>query len=312
MSHVESANKQALISGRKVQPLQPNQPTGCGRHAPFLFLFLLAFVSEVVAVNTTATQQYVGAQPKIVGGTEIPSAKSYPFLAQTAGDTLCTASLIWPDVLISAAHCADAFADGVYIGGILLDGSDGEYHAVSKVLVNPHYAVNDAYDVLLVKLSTASKAKPVKLATAAGAPLEGSTVNILGFGDTSGGGNLPNAARQVSVQVAKFTKCNNVYDNTLYKNLQFCTYTAGKDSCQGDSGGPLLDSSSSLVGLVSFGIGCAESNTPGVNHRVSSSTKWIQAGICTLSKTPPASCKKRGLRDSTNTMSRVEASPNVP
>lgn len=70
-------------------------------------------------------------------------------------------------MLISAAHCAGAVTDGVYVEGIMLDGSDGVYQVVSKVLLNPKYSVNDAYDVLLVKLRTASKAKPVKLATAA-------------------------------------------------------------------------------------------------------------------------------------------------
>ena len=45
----------------------------------------------------------------------------------------------------------------------------------------------------------------------------------------------------------------------------------GKDSCQGDSGGPIVDSSTTLVGLVSWGEGCAEAGAPGVYTRVGSS-----------------------------------------
>ena len=36
----------------------------------------------------------------------------------------------------------------------------------------------------------------------------------------------------------------------------------GKDTCQGDSGGPLV-ADDKLVGIVSFGDGCAKPGTPG-------------------------------------------------
>lgn len=49
----------------------------------------------------------------------------------------------------------------------------------------------------------------------------------------------------------------------------------GRDQCQGDSGSPLLHNNV-IVGIRSWGIGCAEPNFPGVNARISVASNWIQ------------------------------------
>jgi secreted trypsin-like serine protease len=59
------------------------------------------------------------------------------------------------------------------------------------------------------------------------------------------------------------------------------------DACQGDSGGPLIikgddSTSDALVGVVTWGAGCAEDISeifPGVYSRVSSALSWIEQEV---------------------------------
>ncbi len=74
-----------------------------------------------------------------------------------------------------------------------------------------------------------------------------------------------------------------------------CAADVGEDSCQGDSEGPLIfrgnyehGSEDNLVGVVSWGFGCADSDFPGVYARVSSAYHWIRQEVCNGSMYPPA------------------------
>lgn len=76
------------------------------------------------------------------------------------------------------------------------------------------------------------------------------------------------------------TQCRAVYGSQLTDRMWCAGVDAGgKDSCQGDSGGPVVDASSTLVGLVSWGDGCARAGTPGVYARVGSFISFINANL---------------------------------
>lgn len=60
----------------------------------------------------------------------------------------------------------------------------------------------------------------------------------------------------------------------------------GKDSCQGDSGGPLMlpvheggEFPFYQIGVVSYGIGCANRGLPGVYANVPYFADWIKSKI---------------------------------
>lgn len=70
-------------------------------------------------------------------------------------------------------------------------------------------------------------------------------------------------------------KCEGAYPGRIDESM-LCAASIGKDACQGDSGGPLYDEkSSTLVGVVSWGRGCANQGSPGVYSRISAEVSFL-------------------------------------
>jgi trypsin len=89
---------------------------------------------------------------------------------------------------------------------------------------------------------------------------------------------------RVDVPIVARNTCNAQYAkdpefgaNAISTNMVCAGFTSGgRDSCQGDSGGPLV-SGSTLVGVVSWGKGCALANFPGVYARTANYISFINA-----------------------------------
>ena len=112
---------------------------------------------------------------------------------------------------------------------------------------------------------------------------------VTGWGDTRHHGD-PRPGPALSVQVVPVSdwECEAVM--RARPGMMCAGGEAGKDACQGDSGGPLVVSSEgatwSVVGLVSWGVGCGQEGRYGVYTRVSHFTPWISQHI-----SQPASCQ---------------------
>ncbi len=103
---------------------------------------------------------------------------------------------------------------------------------------------------------------------------------VTGYGLTIPGNNLSKSdtLRIATVPIISDSVCGSplVYGGVFFKLVHICAghLAGGIDSCQGDSGGPLQTAAGAasgttrLVGVVSFGSGCAEANSPGVYTRV--------------------------------------------
>merc|ERR1712018_1073747 len=90
----------------------------------------------------------------------------------------------------------------------------------------------------------------------------GTMCTVSGWGTTSSGGSLASTLMKVSVPVVSDDDCRDAYGQSDITDSMICAglEEGGKDSCQGDSGGPFIcgeKGSEELIGVVSWGIGCA-------------------------------------------------------
>ncbi|MBN3301723.1 ENTK Enteropeptidase, partial [Amia calva] len=107
---------------------------------------------------------------------------------------------------------------------------------------------------------------------------------ISGWGTTTYKGMAVDVLQEAEVQLIPMETCNqwDWYGGILTQHMQCAGNEAGGiDTCQGDSGGPLQCYNEDLdrfylVGVTSFGEGCASVNRPGVYARVSRYYSWVQ------------------------------------
>ncbi len=101
-------------------------------------------------------------------------------------------------------------------------------------------------------------------------------VEITGWGSTVSGGDPVDTLRAASVPVVADPTCGaqGVYGTDFDPETMVCagSLDGGVDTCQGDSGGPLEapleDGGYRLVGITSWGFGCAQPDAPGVYSRI--------------------------------------------
>lgn len=107
---------------------------------------------------------------------------------------------------------------------------------------------------------------------------------VTGWGRLYEDGPLPDTLQHVEVPVIANKDCETMYKRAGYiEEIPSIFICAGlskgqKDSCEGDSGGPLViqkEGRWELIGIISWGIGCALPNQPGVYTRITEFSSWI-------------------------------------
>ena len=225
--------------------------------------------------------------PRIINGSPASQGEFSWFVQGPNG--FCGASLIGENLALTAAHCQPFFPVGstVYIGNVILNDQNAEKLRVAQVFPHEDYnrtTLENDYMVLLLEGS--STAKPLELNPDI-ITTPGQILTVMGYGVTENGiasGRL----LEVDVAFVDDIACNASYTSGISAPVMMCASKPGKDACQGDSGGPLIDEDERQVGIVSFGVGCANPDFPGVYAEIAGQYDWIVRTSCvTLKGTAP-------------------------
>jgi trypsin len=249
------------------------RPTDTRKYRPSPFLV------KNVATSTSPTTN-------IVGGNET-NAGEYPFIVSMADSIghFCGASVISPTYVMTAAHCSGGTID-VIIGAHDQNNLSGTQKIrVKRQIDHPNYRPNSPYDIAVYELEepiSASFYAPITLGNQSHESV-GTMATVIGWGLTSENGSLASKLRDVDVPIISYQQCQDGYDienKNINNSVEICAgYSqGGKDSCQGDSGGPLVVKDNGeffQVGVVSWGLGCAQPDFAGVYARVSALSGWV-------------------------------------
>ncbi|XP_075168812.1 trypsin-like [Haematobia irritans] len=199
------------------------------------------------------------------------------------GRHFCGGSIIAEDIILTAAHCMQVFEAHEF--KVRLGASKynmgGELVAVKSFKSHDNYNPNTKInDVALVKLATpVRESKNVRyIPLVEKTPVTGTTAVVTGWGTTCFiTCDLSENLQEVEVDILDYKTCASSdygYGSNI-KETMVCAYAVDKDACQGDSGGPLVVNDK-LVGVVSWGAGCAAPGFPGVYADIASVRSWIE------------------------------------
>ncbi|XP_072020742.1 serine protease 30-like [Amphiura filiformis] len=243
---------------------------------------------------------YPRVRGKIVGGKVSEHGQSpwmVMFWSKYLRKPVCGGVLLNQRWIVTAAHCfspprglnsSDTDSFEIRLGEHSTTDDDGTEVIVGlkTVIINPNFD-KDTYDsdIALLKLR-----QPVTY-TDYISPLcipsklqmqrflrPGKNGFVTGWGAIDETGDYSRDFKRVRLSIVSQQFCANAHQRYIITSNMFCAEATDRDACKGDSGGPFAIKDGSqwyLVGLVSWGIGCARPRLPAVYTRVQPFNQWI-------------------------------------
>ncbi|CAH0405205.1 unnamed protein product [Chilo suppressalis] len=250
---------------------------------PVLFALVLA-LTAVTAVPRNPE--------RIVGGS-VTTIYNYPEIASLLFSwgneghfQVCGGTILNNRAMLTAAHCTIGYAAVRWRSrvGSTNANSGGVVINSASIINHPNYnRVTFDNDIAIIRLASiihfTMAIQPGSFAGAAYHLGDNQVVWAAGWGTTSAGGQSSEQLRHVQIWTINQATCRNRYasvGNTITDNMLCSGWLdiGGRDQCQGDSGGPLYHNRV-VVGVCSWGRGCAQAFFPGVNTRVARYISWI-------------------------------------
>ncbi|KAG4074386.1 hypothetical protein HA402_000365 [Bradysia odoriphaga] len=223
------------------------------------------------------------AQSRVVNG-DATTIDHFPWIVsmQYYGAHRCGGSIITTNRILTAAHCTinitanllsiRAGSTDSQVGGELVAVTDFTNHH----LYNPTTLENDiSVMVIASRLTTGSTVAVIPLPMHGAPVTDGIVANVAGWGALCEKCPGITTLQYVGLPVLSNANCNSMYGESVTPSMLCAGFAeGGRDACQGDSGGP-LNIGNLLIGVVSWGDGCARPNSPGVFTRVAYFRNWI-------------------------------------
>jgi secreted trypsin-like serine protease len=248
-----------------------------------------AAVSLTVAASAAPAASGDDVQPKVIGGVRAAQGE-FPFMVRLSMG--CGGSLYTPQIVLTAAHCVSGTGNNTSITATVgaVDLQDPNRTTVRSTFVYqaPGYQNPSGDDWALIKL-----ASPVSgldtLDVADSTAFDSGTFTVAGWGAATEGGGQQRFLLKAEVPFIDDAQCEVAYGGDLVPAEEICAGNwddGGVDTCQGDSGGPMFRRDDAgewvQVGIVSWGIGCARPENPGVYTQTSTFAAEIAAAAADL------------------------------
>nr|XP_050035767.2 transmembrane protease serine 9-like [Dermacentor andersoni] len=246
----------------------------------------------------------IGGAPALPG--EFPWQVSVRKMSAMGSRHHCGGALLTDRWVLTAAHCVVNSVGRTASPAELLvrvgeydqrrpEGSEVQVR-VTHVLPHPGYGRLQR-DLALLRLAKrlrrSGHVRPACLAPASLRPLSNLSCAVSGWGNERTQGTTAYSLNKLRVPLRPLKECYSIYDVPIGK-WHLCGGRPGRGVCYGDSGGPLScqlsDGRWYVLGVASFGSGCARASYPDVYTRVHHFTGWIRDTIAAYTR--PA---RRGL-----------------